>query len=533
MTTPHDELSLYRIAVLEQRGIRLDGQTLTLRSGTTLELPTLADADGLADLPSALPSRARGDAREKLLYNVVQDLSDLKPADRQPEAELWAALGDRVGSDPSSKRTLTAVMRAQYLVEPTRRAGSTGSPFLSPFHAYLPGAYDYHGRYKSFRGSLLLFLSWTGSAFDTTVVDELTAFLASDDGLILLDEALLRVARELVVEADRPQPKPTTANLLSRYEAELRARFANGVFDQPGLTRMREDLHAVLRLSHLPRHDKIAAIIQCTSINLALYYYRLAFTLGTGIDACVAAGAGTDPGEAPSFEGRLLFRVGSAGDRPVKVTAPCAQSFQELDGHHLLALPASMATTNVLHAAAVAAGVAERDAVPDPHALAKAMHADPDAAEAVDAVAALLSLHIAGPRGYARASRLALDPGSGCYALRESTLDNFRQRSLKQRGRDVVHTLVGGYAGGLKRSRGKVSFFELDESVLELLVWLVLGRSGAERLNFRSAFLPQLRAYGLQPQDPQEEAELANALERLGLLRRFSDAGEALYVSRN
>jgi DNA phosphorothioation-dependent restriction protein DptG len=36
--------------------------------------------------------------------------------------------------------------------------------------------------------------------------------------------------------------------------------------------------------------------------------------------------------------------------------------------------------------------------------------------------------------------------------------------------------------------------------------------------------------YGLAPQDAREEDLLADALQRLGLLDRYSDAGEATYV---
>ena len=161
------------------------------------------------------------------------------------------------------------------------------------------------------------------------------------------------------------------------------------------------------------------------------------------------------------------------------------------------------------------------------------MSGDPESAAAVDSLAAVLAITIAATTGDpGTTATRARAPGSGSFALREAVLDSFRARgsTLKQRGRDVVHTLAGGYVGGLKRSRGRVNFFELDEPVLYLLVQLILAPWPGDQMPFRTGFLPALARYGLKPQDRAEEEELGGALERLGLLRRYSDAGEALYV---
>ena len=104
-------------------------------------------------------------------------------------------------------------MKRQYWVTPTRRAGAAGSPFLTPFHSLLPGAYDYRGRYKSFRGSLLLFISWDGSGFDLEAARMLVLFLGSNDGLTLLDRELLRVAGELALEDGGALPSPAAERL--------------------------------------------------------------------------------------------------------------------------------------------------------------------------------------------------------------------------------------------------------------------------------------------------------------------------------
>jgi hypothetical protein len=520
---------------LDTRGFRLAGATLAKPGGTPFGIPDLASVEALADLPSAVPSRARGDLREKVLYNIAQDLGGVSPALRLADTELRDGLGERVGGDRTSQQFLAAVMARQYWVQPTRRAGAVGSPFLTPFHSFLPGAFDYRGRYKSFRGSLLIFLSWDGSGFDLEAARRLASFLASSDGLTLLDRELLRVAGDLAGEHGVPDPVPSADRLVEMFGDDVRERLAAGCFDLDGLRRMRQDLISILELP-LPRHDKTAALVQGLSVNLALYYYRLAFTLGDGIEACVRTAAGGEPGTAPDFTGRLLFRVGSGGDRPVRLDEPCSQSFLELDGRHLLALPASMATANLLHTIATTLGLAPAGSIPDPHGLAVALSADRSVASRADALAAVFAICIADASGDANtAAARALEPGTGCYALREAVLDDFRARgsTLKQRGRDVVHQLVGGYVGGLKRSRGRVNFFELDESVLFLLVKLILARSGEEQVPFRAEFLPALAAYGLKPQDRHEEDELAGSLERLGLLRRYSDAGEALYVSQS
>lgn len=532
---PEPEAAPQIEGVLLARGFRLDGAFIVDSMERRYAIPDVADVEDLADFPSAVPSRARGDLREKVLYNILQDLGGLAPSERQPDTLLWDALASKVGSDRTSQQVLSGVMRRQYSVVPTKRAGAEGSPFLTPFHALLPGAFDYRGRYKSFRGSLLLYLSWDGSGFDLDAANRIVDFLGNSEGLTLLDEELLRVARELATASGSPLPAPAANRLEAEFGPSIRERFAHGAFDPKGLHRIRKDLITILELP-LPRHDKVAALIQGLSLNLALYYYRLAFTLGEGIASCIRAGAGHAPGRTPDFTGRIHFRVGSGGDRPVRLSEPCSQSFLELDNNHLLSLPASMATANVLHAIGAELGLAGPQSLPDLHALALAMAGDRAASNAADAMSAVLAICIADRSGDPDSiARKARERGSGCFALREAVLDSFRARgsTLKQRGRDVVHTLVGGYVGGLKRSRGRVNFFELDEPVLFLLVKLILAGSAEGQMPFRAGFLPKLARYGLQPQDRNEEDELAGALERLGLLRRYSDAGEALYVRQD
>ena len=521
-------------AAVAARGAKLDGRALTMPGGQCITLPALPSAEVLDDLPSALPSRGRGDTREKVLYNITQDLGGLSPVERLDDKVLWQALDAQVGADALSKRILSDVLRAQYEVVPQRRTGSSGSPFLTPFHASIPALYNYPGRYKSFRGSLLLYICWNGERFDLTVASELAQFLSSDEGLTLVDRELLMVATGTATDMGSTLPTLDSQNLMDEFGDSIRERFSQGAFDLDGLFRIRTDLVRVLRLP-LPRHDKVTAIIRALSLNLALYYYRLAYTLGAGADAAVLACAGESPGARPDFNGRLLFRVGSGGDRPISHTAPAAEAFRELDARHLLAFPANIATANALHAIASACGIPTGQ-LPDLYELASTLESDSGSRLAVDTTAAVMAIEIAARLGDSQAqgaaSKRSQQPGSGVYALHEAILDGYRTggNRLKQRGRDVVHTLVGGYVGGLKRNRGSVSFFELDEGTLELLVQLSVATNGGGQINFREDFLPALARYGLAPQDNAEQEELAGALERLGLLRRYSDAGEALYV---
>ncbi|MFF3356773.1 hypothetical protein ACFYWN_29960 [Streptomyces sp. NPDC002917] len=531
MTTSYDGLREAVSAVAAARGAaaRLlpDGLTVTASFGgrqAQLALPIDgADLDGYAHIPSALPSRARGDVREKALYNILQDMM-ANPGVRIEDAVLREELVTHLPADPPHRQVLANVAERQYWIHPSAAHGGSRA-FLAPFHSDLPGSYDYQGRYKSFRGGLLLFLCWDGSGFDLTLPGEIAAFLGSDDGLSPLDQAFLTAARAAAADLKASAPA-APGRLVEQFGPSMMKDLAHGAFDQEGLDRIRRDLQTVVRLQ-LPRHEKAHALIVAFSLHIALYYYRLAFRLGEGLGCVARALDGQDLPGSPDFDGLILFRVGSAGDRPVSASDPCARSWWSLDEQHLLALPASMVSANLVHQAAQASGV-DCGPVPDPYVCAQALADDPVGATLTDLLcaAAAAGLHDS-PSGLS-----AAEPGTGVYALREAVLASFRRRgsALKQRGRDIVNTLVGGFGGELKRNRGRVRFFELDEQVIFLLVMLILEDSQRQQLAFRKEFLPALRRYGLAPQSAAEEELLSQALGRLGLLERYSDAGEALYV---
>ncbi len=509
-----------------QAALLADGQTVQASFGgrqAVFVLPVdRASLDGHAHIPSALPSRARGDVREKALYNMLQDMT-ASAGSRVGDTVLQDSLASGLPADPAHREALAKVAERQYWIHPSTRHGGSSS-FLAPFHSDLPGGFDYQGRYKSFRGSLLLFLCWDGSDFDLALPGEIAEFLGSDDGLNPLDQAFLTAARavpELPVTT-RADPR----RLVEQFGASLANDLEHGAFDQEGLDRIRRDLRAVVRLQ-LPRHEKAHALIVAFSLHIALYYYRLAFRLGEGLNCLAQVADGKAIPERPDFDGRIRFRVGSAGDRPVSSADPCARSWTALDEQHLLALPASMAVANLAHQAAQASGAA-CGPMPDPYECAHALARDSAGAVLTD----LLCAASAAALQDTYASSAAAEPGTGVYALREAVLASFRGRgsALKQRGRDIVNTLVGGFGGELKRNRGRVRFFELDEQVIFLLVKLILAASQRQQLAFRMEFLPALRRYGLAPQSAGEEELLSQALGRLGLLERYSDAGEALYV---
>lgn len=514
--------------------VRLDGDRVTATiQGRTAELQLPADAaavDALADLPSAFPSRAaRGDIREKTLYNIVQDMVRVTGGSRLHDERLRDELPGVLRADPASRRVLASVMSRQYWFRPSGRSPAT---FLTPFHAELPGAYDYAGRYKSFRGSLLLFLCFDGADFDLSLARDVLEFMSSEGGLNPLDREFLRAARE-VASAAGMATDPDPSRLLDiddelRHESKVRERLSRGALDQPALDLIRRDLKAVMTLQ-LPRHDKVAALMLALSVHVALYYYRVSFLLGEGLHAAARTIDGDTATQLPPFDGAVLFRVGSGGDRPVRGSDACARAWWRLDEQHLLALPANMIAANLLHAVTAAVLGASAPLLPRPDECASALAGNPVTAALGDLLAAAAAARLAELAGD---QPPAYERGTGGYALRAAALGMYRGRTtaLRQRGRDVVNTMVGGFTGSLKRNRGSVRFFELDEQVLFLLVKLILDGAGVQQMPLQTGFLPALRAYGLAPQDAREVDLLADALQRLGLLDRYSDAGEATYV---
>lgn len=510
----------------------LSGDTLTVRTagGQEAEVPVPDSWDSLLDFRHALPGRARGDQRELLLAAAVQDAA---PATgRRADSELREALGQPgvlPVTDDVERNVLASIMREHYWVRPESTA-RTSRPFAFPFHAAIPANYSPPGRYKMYRSDILLFLSWDGSDIDPAPVEALCELLSDRDGFTLLDDLLAAAA--LASSGDGAADRVTAADLLaSDQAAKVRGYLANGAFHQPALDRFRADMLAALAM-RLPRHDRVEAAILTLSLHLALYYYEVAYRLGTGLEAATRAAAGLDPEPAPPFAGRLLFRVGTAGDRPVRRAHGCAAAWRELDDRFLISLVPNIAASNLLHRCWQAAQPGDAPENADPAALATALEGDADLGQLVDTAAGALAILYADRVASASAAELAAIAASeepGTYLLRSGIHSHLR-RTLHYRSRAVVNQLVKrSFGGSLIRRRGNVLFFELDEDLLFLLVKFVLARRGEAEVPLRE-FLAELAHYGLAPQDRDEEDELAAALERLGMLHRYSDAGEAMYV---
>lgn len=499
------------------------------------ERPSWSWKDEPLDLWNAFPRRpATGDQREKLLWTVVQDASN-RQTKRQSDATLRQGLRELVhGTDPLARRVVADVLADQYWVQPTTARTS----FAFPFHSVIPANYDHPGRYKMYRGSILLLLCWNGALndIDPEPVRSLLSFLSSDEGITALDEELLEAARELSA-ADEVGSAAAEILLGGTHAGEVRSRLAHGAFDQTSLDIFRGDLLAALALE-APRQDKISNVIVTLSFHLAIYYYRVAFLLGSGLDRVIRAAAGQAAGADESFNRRILFRVGTAGDRPIRETDPAATSWNDLDDRHLIALSGSIITANLLHHAWKQTDPSA-PATANPAALADAMEADRGLADWIDAAAGGLAILYGQHSAEFPANQLEtlarLKPGP--HALRQAVLERRRQGGrtrttnlLKYHSRDVVNQLMRRpFGGSLLRTRGRVRFFEVDEDLLFLLVHFAVSRARTDRIPF-AAFLDSLGAYGMAPQDPSEEQELAHALERLGMLKSYSDAGEAKYV---
>src|SRR5205823_3059232 len=109
----------------------------------------------------------------------------------------------------------------------------------------------------------------------------------------------------------------------------------------------------------LPRRDLLDLLTALLSLHLTVHYYRVAVVLGEQLDRLIAV-VGDLPEPAPggswdgglggcSLAGKLLFRVGTAGDRTIRMNDRCVEAYRELTDRRLLALSAAIITANYLH----------------------------------------------------------------------------------------------------------------------------------------------------------------------------------------
>lgn len=529
---------------------------------TNLPLPTLkGERANLFGTAGLLPTVPRGDDRDKLLWRVLAEAGPGQTPDRWVPPPLDAELEDGLEAalpfDAEASATISEAMRERFFSsKPTAKV-------LLPLHGSLPRNYAHStrsvktreakspARYRMFSGEILPFLLFNAQTgeIDELLVSELAQLFSTEHDLTALDRLFLQIARD---HAQEPTALPSAEALLERWGTSVRKDMerAGGPFCAPSLELFRRDLATVLS-TDLPRPDKVQWLTLLLSLHLGVRLYRIAEVLGNELDLAVAAASGTEPpqsaracncsnvGGAESLgscplAGQIRFRVGSGRYRPVSRRDACRSSYMELDQQKLLALPVTLVTTNLALLAWGALGGPDR-ASSSSAALAKALADDDGLAKAHDAAcAAIAVLHHAthrprSPRHELIAASGLLAGHSGLQALRED-VRRMRRTDLRHQSRDVVNQLLldlnAGGTGSLISRNGSHTFFEVDERLTVLLVRLVCRD---DSLPFER-FVAGLANYGLAPQDVAERAALADTLERLGLLARFSDSGEASFV---
>lgn len=528
--------------------ISLDEGVLTVGEAE-FELPAKRAEWELLNFRHAFPSRAHGDHREKLVYEIVRDAVPPRepPKKRDLDSDFRRTLPDMLDlPDPVARSIVAAAIADEYWTEAGRFR------YLVPYHSLLPASFDHSMaprgeatplkplRYKLFASALLPFLCWDGTKVDTDLADELLDVMNRKEDFILLDRLMYGAA---VAMRDGEMAPGTVEQLMdSRLWREIEPALAAGAFCQPALDQFQDDLRTVLSMREaLPRRDLLDLLTALLSLHLTIHYYRVAVVLGEQLDRLIAV-TGDLPEPAPagswdsglggcSLAGKMLFRVGTAGDRTVRMNDSCVEAYRELTDRRLLALPAAIITTNYLHWL-----WRELDGAtvnPDLPSLTEAMRADDDLKRHLDAGAAAFAvLYVArtippseAPKTVEQLRAIAA-PRPGAFALRQAVTATRRTR-LRHLSRDVVHQLARRETGGhLIRTRGRYTFFELDEDFLFLLVKLICKDGYVDF----ATFLKRLEDYGLAPQDRAERELLIGALERLGMLRRYSDAGESIYV---
>ena len=490
----------------------------------------------------ALPTVPRADVREKLLWRMLQDALPQHTGQRILDARLKAELEDQLGPrlrDANAAHAVADALGSRFYSRPTE------ARVLLPLHADLAQGFS-HSRvskkdgkteaanYRMFSGVLLPFLLWNGTEPDRDVMQELFDVMNSDADFNRIDRLFIDIARE-VSRVDGASARAD--RLIARYRDDLEDDFRSGAFCQPALSQFAADLRVVLD-SGLPRSDTVEWVTLLVSLHVGVLLYRIALVRGLELDSVVAAAAGMPtPYQAGSCSGRLeacplagaiKFRLGSGAFQRISRRDPCRTSYQELDDRRLLAMPATLVTVNLATRAWEALGGPSASRT-DMAGLQSALRHDPNLAHRFNAVcAAITVLHHASHRPDADADELrqAATPRPGVYALRQDILQ-MRARDLRHQSRDIVNQLLAtDPRGRLFGKNGPLTYYEVDEQLLLLLVRIVCA---GDNLPF-GEFLDRLIRYGLAPQNDREKERLADTLERLGLLIRYSDAGEAAYV---
>ncbi|MFE2704518.1 DNA phosphorothioation-dependent restriction protein DptG [Streptomyces mirabilis] len=532
---------------LDEGALRVDGRPVSLPGKLTGERADLFGIEGL------LPTVPRADDRDKLLWHVIAEASSEDAGEPLKDRVLEADLAERLGLGAEASRAAAAALLDRFFNRKPLRA-------LLPVHASLPLNYGHTSRtgrwsrYRMFNGGILPFLLWDASEGKVAAepVEELLSIAADSNELTSLDRRFLDVALR---DAPARDAVPDAAKLIDRYEDQFKDDLGRvgGAFCQPSLDLFRRDLQTVLG-TDLPRPDMIQWLTLLLSLHVTVRLYRIAVVKGGELDAAVAAagqldapvgtggcpcssgGGRTECLQACALAGLLRFRTGSGRYRPVSTRDGCRSAYVEVDQRRLLDMPATLVTATLASRAWEALGGGDAAQRRDLTALVTALNTDSALRRTHGAACAAIAVlhHDAWHKGTATLGELEnvarTGPNRpGLHALRDD-VRKMRRRDLRHQSRDIVNQLVldanVAGAGALITRNGTHGFYEIDEQLLVMLVRLICQ----DRQLPYEAFLKGLRAYGLAPQDDQERESLADALERLGLLARYSDAGEASFV---
>ncbi|MFI5845622.1 DNA phosphorothioation-dependent restriction protein DptG [Catenuloplanes sp. NPDC051500] len=534
-----------------QAGVTLVGDEILVDGQPCINVPGKRSDWMRHEAPTVWPNTPHGEPRETLLYGIVKDAADyqgVKPLDGTLRAALEQ---DLPGESGEQRQALAAAMTAKFWTTAAGRprAGGQVRRYLMPLHSRLPIAFQQEkaegGKtafgYKMFRGTVLPFLlSDPAGGTDEALLDRFLKVFVKDTDLTRLDREVLEIAARLAPDT----PGPDVGTLLSKSGKVLR-RIAEegGALCQPSLARFRNDLDQVLGLD-LPRRDLINQLTVLLALHLSVRLYRSGMVLSAQLDRCISLFPGGETADSESSAcaagcagdllrcdaaGRMQFRTGSGSYRPVKLSDPCVSSYREMTSRYLLPLPVTITCVNFIIDATRAAGGVEIPSM-DLTALYAALIDNSRLRAQIDGVARLLAIcHLYQLRDAAVPELHSLDQPQlpGLYLLRAALLEG-RRSTMRRESRDVVNQLVKEVRNGrMIASNGPAAtFFELDEDMLYLLVRLVCH---GELVPF-SRFIKGLAAYGLAPQSSAEEQLLQQALERLGMLQRYSDASESAYV---
>lgn len=521
----------------------------------TDDRPRLTGERGeLLGIQGLMPTVPHGDDRDKLLWRVIQEAAP-DSDDLLHDHGVLANLAGRLGLGPEASRAAAKALEARFF-------SARGAQRLLPVHASLPLNYHHsvwddkknaskRVSYTMFGGGILPYLLWNSESGGPNVdlMQSLLEETASYDELTSLDRLFLRV---MLDGAPRKDSAPSATELLEQYRDEFESSFssAGGPFCEPSLALFEQDLKTVLN-TELPRPERTQWLTVLLSFHLALRLYRIAVAVGSELDLAVAAAAQIAPPpdiktckctgrelsqlDSCSLAGAIRFRIGSGRFRPVSGRDGCRQSYQDVDRQRLLDMSASLVTRTLACRAWSALGGGEAADRHDIAALTRALDTDTSLRRTHGAAcAAIAVLHHDGWRKGRSTFEELVHVGRtgesrpGLHALRDD-VRHMRTRPSRQ-STEVVNQLMLSTSVGagslISRNGPSFTYFELDEQLLLMLVRLTCK----DRELPLERFLRGLRRYGLAPQDDAEQAALSDTLERLGLLDRYSDAGEASFV---